>query len=198
MPSTIPPCLGSLPSNASDKMHDRTLSLKKKNLQHPEIGLHPYKSLYKAHNSPNTIRKGKSYHTQVTGKDHTADRVFTTPLARSPCSFAHWHAGLGSRYLSTTPARRLRSSGQAKLPASQHRTRFAFDSSPSFTTKTLGGAFLHQIALLPGLLPSYLHNELLLAPGILSAGPVFLDSLNPLLCSTWVSCYLLVLSVLKY
>lgn len=51
LPSTIPPGLGSLPSKASDKMHEKT-SLKKRNLQHPESAYTPSNPLALRYTTP--------------------------------------------------------------------------------------------------------------------------------------------------
>lgn len=148
--------------------------------------------------------------TRVTGEKKTHDSanltVFTTPLAL-PAGLAHWAAALGSSIY--PPFSLLAASAWLPSQAAPHASFITtphwlppswnplLASPPNRYGSLLLPSFLHQDALAPGLLSPIFTNcrwllsprfHRTLAPGILSAAPVFLASLNPLLCSTCVSC----------
>lgn len=140
MPSTTPPGLGSLPSKASDKMHEK-ISLKKRNLQHPEIGLHSIiKPLPLIHNSPITISQVKVTILKLPKtRTRPTSRTFTTPLAACTPPCTGTLAALGSSIY--PPLRLLAASAWSPSGtlASAHRTGCSFpESSPSCTSKSLG------------------------------------------------------------
>jgi len=76
---------------------DEKTSLKKRNLQHPEIGLHPINPLALKYSTPPLPleKQIKRYHTPVT-KSTLADLAGFSHTTRSPCGLAHWDAALGS------------------------------------------------------------------------------------------------------
>lgn len=166
-------------------------------------GLQPQVSLFtwKPTTPPLLLRQSKQVTIQVTENHHRAAdltecyRTTCSPCSLS-CTLACWSR---SRYL-FSPQCLLASSAQltsqTKPPASfitnSHWLHLPGILFPSFTITWLWlllPSFLHRTALLPGLsspstaaagssvLPSFK-----LASGLLSAAPVFLGSLNPLLC----------------
>lgn len=201
LPSTIPPGFGSLPSKASTRCM-RKLSLKKRNLQHPEIGLHHIiNPLPLKYTTPPLSLVNKGYHTSVTkNRDWPTSRAFTRHwLSLRPRTGTL--AALGSSIYPPHRLRRLRL--RLRVVAKSHASVSTphwnplLASPPNRYGSLLLPSFLHHIALAPGLL-SYLHRELLAAgssvlasPHTGSWNPVFLASLNPLLGSTWVSCQLM-------
>lgn len=85
-----------------DKMHEK-IRLKKRNLRHPEIGLHPIINPLPLKYTTPPLALNKGYHTSVTKHQDMANLAgFYTPLALPAAS--HWDARCSRLlYLSSTP-----------------------------------------------------------------------------------------------
>lgn len=150
LPSTIPPGLGSLPSKASDKMHEKT-SLKKRNLQHPESAYTPSNPLALRYTTPPLPLEKQIKVTvlQLQKTHQPTSRIFTTPLARSlslrPCTLGCLllQDPLSILHTACSPPPRGHRATAAKPLASFITTSHWLlllpgSLSPSFTSKSLG------------------------------------------------------------